>query len=302
MQIFTSAYLLLTLIFPVSSSVHHIVTESQMYSCSGDLCLTLSEFVDNLNNYADANIMLSFYDGTHSLVQGLSISNVFNLSMISMSMGYTNTIDTTIECNRNVKIHFKNVDSLYISGLKFSDCGGIRIETVERVIIESSQFLGGKNNYRSLLTVIRTSGTVRDTAFLSNSVVKHTDEEESYPTACEYAEGGALVVIQSRIVLNNCKFKDNKANQGGAISSHSESNITINNCNFTSNCATECNHKQPCLGGALFIGENCTLSVHNSSFINNTSDGNGGVATIVNAALFMSHSFTYNNTARCIKW
>ena len=84
--------------------------------------------------------------------------------------------------------------------------------------------------------------------------------------------GGALIVTNSTLTIDNCMFDRNSANVGGATFIESKSKVFIKNSDFTFNHATGCHHSNLCLGGALFIEGMSRVNISNSSFENNESD------------------------------
>ena len=265
--------------------VYYIVpSESQKNNCSVSSCVTLLQFVGT--SHIDSNTTLFIAGGYHTLVKGISVMNISEFSILSLN----NTV-AIITCRDHASLSFTSVGSIHISGVKFRDCSGAQLESVQLFSIEHSVFLReNRNHTRPFLNITKSTISISNTTFLSKNA-----EEGKYSQA---TYGGALVVTHSKAKLNECRFEGNRANIGGAIFSEHQSVVTISNSNFTSNTAIDSNHGQSCLGGALFIGKGCRVVIHHSIFQNNTSDGYGGMGVIISATLLLSHSFVSGNSAQ----
>ena len=92
--------------------------------------------------------------------------------------------------------------------------------------------------------------------------------------------GGTLLIRASNTVIENCTFKNSKANYGGVIYINDKSKIDgtavtgtkINNCNFESNTAKKS-------GGAIYANSNGN-TITNSKFTNNKATEMGGAIHI----------------------
>ena len=74
---------------------------------------------------------------------------------------------------------------------------------------------------------------------------------------------------QSRIMIEECTFKDNGAEVGGAIF-FELSRVEIENSTFVENYVTSHRNDSSCRGGALYFQTDCVVTIHNCSFTNNT--------------------------------
>ena len=110
----------------------------------------------------------------------------------------------------------------YIRGLTFLGCDGSRFESIDQLVVESSDFLG-QNNSQTALSISESSVNISETTFLSNTGAA--------------SKGGALSVSNSSVGIDGCSFKGNMVKSGGAIYFEYESTITIHNSTFTSNRA-----------------------------------------------------------------
>ena len=303
-QLFSYCSLGLTLVLllgrldPVSCGVHYIVSETT--SCNTDSCLTFSQLADSPTNYVATNTTLYIVGGSHYLDREISISHIEAFAMIG--------INSSITCSGLAKFIFASIGHVHIGGLTFIGCGSNRVTMVDQLTVEQTAFWGQSNSRTSIL-ISDSSATILESSFHSNTVGSCEIDvilftqfmlSTSYPeslNSCTTTVGGVLIVIHSTLFLDNSHFEGNSANLGGAIYSKLGSNITINNSYFLDNHAADCD-TQLCFGGVLFAAETASVSIFNSTFQNNTSDGDGGVAAILfNANLSLSQCYIDNNSA-----
>ncbi len=100
------------------------------------------------------------------------------------------------------------------------------------------------------------------------------------------------------ITFNNCEFDGNKSNNGGAIGQlNNKHEVIVTNCVFKNNLAYGL-EKLGNGGGAIAMGDLCKgLTIKNSTFTNNTSQGKGGVVWYFTGHLISEGNRFYNNTA-----
>ncbi len=104
---------------------------------------------------------------------------------------------------------------------------------------------------------------VKGTLMLTN--VTLTGGEAGAGGAINLFEGGALT-------LSVCRFLGNSAtDKGGAI--HSRGALVVSNCTFDGNSAGY-------RGGAIYGGSVGTITISNSAFVDNSSEGDGGAVAI----------------------
>ena len=270
----------------------YCIVPLQNSSSFNDSCLTLSQFADNFTRYPQPNTTLIFIEGRHTLDDEITVSNVMEFSMMSMSMLHQSIID----CSQHARFIFSNMIHVYINGLTLFGCDGNIVESVDQLIITHSSMIGQTNN-QSCLTITNSVVSMYNTFFLSNAVSRnHNDSQCSSITPSSRILGGALRVVHSTLTVEACHFKGNAAVTGGAIFSESGSNINISDSMFALNHATGCDG-QVCSsnGGAIFVNSS-TVNIHNSSFHNNTSEGDGGVAAVFNATFILSQcNVSYNS-------
>ena len=223
MQILKCRFLPLALLVAsfgfVACEVYYIVT-SRNSPCFEDSCLTLSQFAANSTSYIDTNTTLVITGGSHNLDVGISVLNVDEFSMLSMN----NTgSDSVITCNEHANFTFYNVHHIYISGLTFIGCDDTRVESVDKLTIEGSRFLGQDNSGTPLVIVECDTVNMTETIFLSNEMGRYQHEVRYLQATLDYPEsfsarvGGALIVTHSTLTIDSCQFEGNGANIGGCL-------------------------------------------------------------------------------------
>lgn len=100
------------------------------------------------------------------------------------------------------------------------------------------------------------------------------------------------------ITFNNCEFDGNKSNNGGAIGQlNNKHEVIVTNCVFKNNLAYGL-EKLGNGGGAIAMGDLCKgLTIKNSTFTKNKSQGKGGVVWYFTGHLISEGNRFYNNTA-----
>ncbi len=141
-------------------------------------------------------------------------------------------------------------------------------------------------------TISRTAGT--DRIFLVNNNADFTLRKVSISGGNPGGDGGAFNVQGGAgIHLENCVIKDNTStNQtGGGIYFHSNHGTsTIDRCAFINNRASASS------GGAIrLLGGAVTIT--NSTFINNHSEGDGGAIYVDGGTATLSHVTLWDNTS-----
>ena len=254
-------------------------------------CLTLQQFAEVSSRYNSTNLTLFLTDGKHDLNSTIDISDISAFSMISRDDTYDST---SIECGESANFKFSSVLLLHIRGLVFFGCENI-IKYVHQLTIEDCTFLGTAYSGTSL-TISESNVDITDTHFLSNMRGTYRDHVEFLPIHHGSTVGGAIIMTHSNVTVDNCLFEENKASVGGAIYAQHSSDMVMKSSDFYSNEAMGCDTGL-CYGGALFLEESSSMTVKDCMFENNTSEGNGGVAVVINATLAVSHSHVSDNAA-----
>ena len=261
-------------------------------STSNNTCLTLSDYVNDANQFFTSDTAFVFLEGTHHLNNTLTLCNLYNItfqgfgvSKIILSAG------SNILCTNSSKIFFKSLKMLHSgqvntgsdkSALNFNDSYSV-------ILLNISFFRTFHDNF--------SSRAVR----INNSIVQFIN--------CSFKngfsnEGGALYITWSNVSFNGHNYFNNNTAQfnGGAICGN-HSNLFLNGKNiYTKNAAINS-------GAAIFadFGTNITFSGSNtflnnecSPYTKNISNGGGAISishysTIVvhDVALFINNSAIY---------
>lgn len=116
-----------------------------------------------------------------------------------------------------------------------------------------------------------TSGVVLNNCVFKNNITGNNTQ----------SLGGAIYMNSGYLTIESCQFTSNESKSGGAIATYSPT-VIINQTTFSGNKATTDD------GGAIYNGSESTLSVYNSLFAGNYSEGNC-------AAIYTSSSLNTNN-------
>ena len=261
---------------------------------SNNTCHTLSDYVNDANQFFTSDTAFVFLEGTHHLNNTLTLCNLYNItfqgsgkSKIVLSAG------SNILCTNSSKVFFKSLKMLHSgqvntgsdkSALHFNDSYSV-------ILVDISFFRTFHDNF--------SSRAVR----INNSIVQFTN--------CSFKngfsnEGGALYITWSSVSFNGHNYFNNNTAQfnGGAICGN-HSNIFLSGQNiYNKNAAINSS------GAAIFVenGTNITFSGSNkflnnegSSYIKNTSIKGGGAISIsyystivvLDVALFINNSAIY---------
>ena len=98
--------------------------------------------------------------------------------------------------------------------------------------------------------------------------------------------GGAISVLRSKLTVNNSRFVDNRVGHNGGAIALQYSTSVISNSSFVGNRARTYD------GGAIFISQDVTLDVINSTFSDNRAPRGGALATNVSTYKGVSPSRT----------
>ena len=275
---------LLSILMIVSVSQEQYIVHTH---CSdGVTCLKLSMIAASISSYFDANTSLTFQEGIHYLDTEITVAGTMDILLQTSNETLANAF---ITCRNNAKLTFANINQLRISGLSFIDCS-LAVKVVNQFILENSMF-NGENANGSALTfnqtrnanILRSSCVAYNAATFKSSVqfLEEVDHPYSLVHVLSHSAriGGALVVTNSNLTINESHFANNSAQLGGAIFVQVGSTMIINDSTFEGNSAADC-MDDCCNGGALFIESGCTVVAYNSSFGNNTSEFSGGAIAL----------------------
>ena len=265
-------------------------------------CLTLSQFAANSTMISDSSITLIFLSGNHSLELILSVSNITNLTTLSMS----STLPQ-IMCHQNEYFTFFNISLVLIQKLIFTGCGDSKV-IISNITIENSTFQG-QNGTKTALTMKGTIATITNSCFESYTVGTYRDSIEilSDPTFFTHV-GGAIVATESNITIQESFFIENHADIGGAIFCETGTNITIIESTIAANQGCLKDNTSLCFGGAIHC-ENGIMEMSvaqviilSSEFSNNNATHGGVLTTYGNYNVTVKSSIFRSNKIMENRW
>ena len=269
--------------------------------CPVKTCLTLSQIgtkqvLDSLKH----NATLLFTSGNYSLESKISIANVSNISMISMSSS-----DVSIFCSQHANFKFEGISKLLVKGFNFIGCGNNEVKLIKEFFLENTTFIGF-NESETVLEIHTAQVNITACLFMYNTVGSFRGPIRILEGhKCQYARvGGVIIANHSSVTVIRSAFIGNGADIGGAIFATQGSEINLKNSSFIGNTAVNCT-AETCVGGVLYIEDGIhdkpknlktTVVIIESEFSDNTAT-NGGVLTAVNTTVNVVLSQIYNNMA-----
>ena len=186
----------------VNNATTYYIAPTVDTPCTEQPCLTLSECVQQADQYFTSNMTLVFLPGNHTLENGLLIANISSLTLIGSPtiQGTSNII-----CARPTSFLFLEIREVYISSLGFISCGD------------------GSNAALNFYSIY--------VANIFNCIFQNNSNTYRYG-----GNGGALNISDSNLTISDCKFMDNSATIGGGICIH-KSVVNFINDSFVNNTA-----------------------------------------------------------------
>ncbi|MFY0673375.1 MAG: hypothetical protein JXQ87_08215 [Bacteroidia bacterium] len=245
------------------------------------------------------NAIIDGFTITNGNAQTSGVSTFSNKNFANKNGGGINNMNSNVAL-RNLTICNNRSDG-YGGGI-YNENSNITIENVIVNNNSTNEYGGGIANEKSdpnLNSVVFTNNTAK---FEGGAVYNRTsDAIISYGTFSSneakdgnaIAIGGAIANNESNPVISNSIFDDNWAVHGGAISNENASISEVVNCRFLNNTAKE--------GGA--ISASSSIKVYNSIFYNNQSTlmlgigGKGGALLINNSSPNIINTTFYSNSA-----
>lgn len=269
-----SLIILLLASIGLASSESYYIVPTNSSDCVVDHCLTLYQFFTETNS--SSNVTLLILEGDHVIDFPISMSGITEL--LIRPLNDANDESTTITCSDSAQVVFTNIGSIDIRSITFMDCDGTEFESIDQLKITATDFIVEDSSV-STLSIKSSIARMTDTQFLSIALHANIFYQNTIPSF-----GGAMVVTNSLLEVDNCTFKGNLANYGGAIFANVGSEIQVTYSKFMSNHAEGL--IGPYLGGAIFVHGTSTIVINASTFENNTSDLGGALAIV----------FSTNNT------
>ena len=195
-------------------SIYHI-TPSPDTLCPNEPCLTISEFIDQANQYIALNTTLMFLPGTHTVKCGLLVEGIASLTLLGMDSNSSVDSLPMIICDRPVSLGFKYIDELLLRSLAFDSCGdgtyaAISVTSVSKLEISDCSFKNSVSSGGAVVVANCDMLLITKNVFENNSAVV----------------GGGLYVNESTVNFIGNTFTNNIAALRGA-------GIALLNCRAT---------------------------------------------------------------------
>ena len=287
---------LLRCIAAVYSDKVYISTTSNS-SCS--YCVTISQFVARFSHHHEPNTMAILLPGNHNLEVNLIIRNV---SFFSIVVAESKEIEeVSITCTEDVNIKFLSTIGVKVSNIKFIDCLANEVNNVDQFTLEDSVFTSLNDTPGSAFIITESSVNILRTSFLCLiGSVWNSSSICRYAKTCPAEVGGAIVSLNSTVVIFDSLFKESKGETVGAVYTV-RSNLVITNCNFSYH---ERFCKYQCFGGALF-SDNSGVVISECNFIGNEirhtnisrSITRGGAIGSIDSDILINRTNFINNSA-----
>ena len=190
------------------------VTPTFNSPCPGELCLVLSEYINQANQYFTPNTTLVFLPGNHTVKSGLLVDGISSLTLLGMSSSDESV--PLIVCSTPASFAIQNILKLSICSLAFEACGdGIHawfsMMSVDQIEISRSIFINSLGSGGSLVMLNIAEVTLSNNRFLTNTATV----------------GGAIYARESVIHASDNHFINNTASIAGAGIMLLNSSITI---------------------------------------------------------------------------
>ena len=221
---------------------------------TGELCLTLEQFVSNPTYSQSSEIVLSMQSGRHDLSTDFLISgSTRNFTM--RSAGATIACDTTSR-----SLTWTSVQDIIITGISFNGCGTLFIDKSLRVDFTDVSILNSISRYA--LRITRTSGpyTVPAShAFFSNVTFLGNSHESS-------------IVLMYTVIFDQVTYINNTRG------------LTVQ---------MWAGRRTGGPSGSIHYGPSATFNMTQSIF-SNVTDGDGALSVHINKAFISKSTFTGN--------
>ena len=281
-----------SVIITCRGELYFIVNSVNLHCHKQSPCVTLDTFVTLISNNVTevvkrTNLSLELLPSNHKLTSELIVANVNSFTVSSNGSSYV-----FVTCSQLGRMIFVNIDEVSITGLRFSDCGQNEVKRVNKFLITKSLFHGGVNTGTAL--IINNSSTVLiDSRFLNNTqgmnyIYNNTQLGGETEEVHVYV-GGAMYITHSEVTISNCLFNGNSAENGGSLFIDDNSTVNITDSTFSNN------------SGTVIYTINSTVHSEGSTYENNTAI-NGAVAYSVFSNISFHGCDFCGNKAEIKEW
>ena len=250
--------------------VYHI-TPAVDIPCPIAPCLTLTQFAANSKTYLNTSTVLMLLPGNHSLQLNFEIDNITSFEIRgSDSQFEASTIICTPSQNYGVSnFNIYNILQVYIHKIRYMGCTNF-YAVIGYLLVLQSDFSYKSVTRETTLEVVGSSVNITRCSFMNNSA----GGGQRATNRAGYTVGGAMVVTESIIDISDSIFVGNSAESGGAIYAEHGSTVSLFNSTFIENlviCFTpNIEVGSSCHGGSLYF-EECTVNIYFSTFQSNVA-------------------------------
>jgi len=258
------------LLFPSILAETYYVTPDSSTPCSGNACMTLSQYAANPSSFDATNTTFLLLPGNHSLTSTLRVTDILHMEI------FTNTtFHTRVLCENSVSLEWTMVGTLYISGLHFTGCTLNTFTSVNNFVLENCILQQGQYRYEPLLdvrgitevqivasTFTGVSQRSHPAITVSNS---HLNVIDAFFSGHRAHYSSIVYALNASIGIENSTFTENTV-QGGYLLDVDDSVAIIYNSTFHSNVASCCS------SSAVLRVEDSTLIVEEITIGNNTGN------------------------------
>lgn len=256
------------------------IIPSHNLTCSQYPCSTLSDLAFH-SNLTGNHVIFYLMPGSHILDHDLIVSDINNIS-IARAGG-----STIIKCVNQGRFMISSTTTVSMWGIHFYGCGGNILTKVDNFFIQSTIFHGHEDSTALILRDIRMVNIIACSYF--NNTQGSSIQEFEGPLFLGANNmnivGGAIIAINSSVNIDNVVFEGNSAQFGAAIFIGKSSNISIINSQFLKNKADNAGV------GVLFVDQDCSLQVSNTTFSENI--GGFGIISSYKSSIAISNSSAF---------
>ena len=227
----------------------------------------------------------------------------------AINVVFTGHVCNALQCEAKIKcrgtsgFEFQNVDSINITGLQFSGCGGVEInggalniKNVTFVSILNCRFIGnrvlGETAIGGAVYIDAAFDVSIQNSYFFNNSARCSNYNEHH--SCNSVNlGGAIFMLDNRngVLIDSCHFEQNSAyTAGGAIASDSaRTSIVVLYSMFVYN------QVRIGAGGAVYVRYG-GISSSNSHYTMNTAPNGGAIYSDITIVVSSSHdAYTFNS-------
>ena len=294
----------------VSCDRFYILTSSSS-SCpaqfTGEPCLTLQQFANNTGQ--SSNVVLLMEPGSHSLSSELSLSSVFNFTMLPQATSG----NVRITCNTgtsNPSFTLTSIAHVQVRGITFEGCTSTFGMNGNSALISDVVFVSGGitvrnmtdsielNNvtFTSCLTIlIETSTSIQMRHINFAESERMTAQKASFisitDSLFEQASRTALQLYASpNVSVIRCRFVNNsRVDSTGSGLYVYQATVSVSDSTFDSNYA---------YSGSAIYASSSNLTIDRTNFTDNVGNLSGSIDVLASSKLTVSDSVFTNNTAK----